>query len=306
MNLKKQTWEKPIHGTTDLTQWDFESLHRSISMDQFWKEKASVIDDQLIMVDNFSDLQILPETSQMKATLIGYCNDGCCTLKINMKEYTIRTNDLLIIFPEQWTSLVKTEHFNCSFILLKPELSIQLLEQVQNMFNLFLFVRENPCIHLEEKEIRMIKEYRDVLIKKLHQKENPFYKNIIGHLLQSLFYEICNISQRFLKINSVNRTKNKKEEYTDHFFYALARCYKRERSVTPKYLSAIIKEITGRYATEWIEDFVISEAKNLLRNTSMSIQQISNELNFNTQSFFGKYFKEHLQISPKEYRLQMR
>ena len=302
------------HGA-DPAQWNFERLRQSISLDKFWEEKANIIDDQLILVDNFSDLQILPEYNQMQATIIGYCNEGSCTMKINMKEYTIRTNDLLIIFPGQWTSLVQADRFNCSFIIMKPELSIQLLEQIQDIFNLFLFVRENPCIHLEENEVYLIKEYRKVLMKKIQQKENRFYKNIISHLLLSMLYEICNFSQRFLEDDTHRQAKSRKDKYAERFFYTLSRFYKQQRSVqfyasqlniTAKYLSSIIKETTGRYATEWIEEFVISEAKNLLKNTSMSIQQISNELNFSTQSFFGKYFKEHIHLSPKEFRAQVR
>lgn len=60
--------------------------------------------------------------------------------------------------------------------------------------------------------------------------------------------------------------------------------------------------MSGRHATEWIEEVVISEAKNMLTNTSLTIQEISNELNFCNQSFFGKYFKEHTGQSPKSFR----
>jgi transcriptional regulator GlxA family with amidase domain len=48
--------------------------------------------------------------------------------------------------------------------------------------------------------------------------------------------------------------------------------------------------------------YVIAEAKALLMNTSMSVQQISLELHFPNQSFFGKYFKSHMGISPGEFR----
>ena len=137
---------------------------------------------------------------------------------------------------------------------MKPELSIQLLEQIQDTFNLFLFVRENNCIHLKENEVQVIKEYRRVLMKKLQQKNNLFYKNIISHLLLSMLYEICNFSQRFLKDQTIRQAKSRKESYAERFFYVLSRFYKQERSVqfyagelniTAKYLSSIIKEITG-------------------------------------------------------------
>ena len=80
--------------------------------------------------------------------------------------------------------------------------------------------------------------------------------------------------------------------------------YADRMNLSPKYLSLIIKKVSGRLATEWIDDCVILEAKNLIKYSSMSIQEISYALNFTNQSFFGKYFKRHTGISPKAYRLQ--
>ena len=87
--------------------------------------------------------------------------------------------------------------------------------------------------------------------------------------------------------------------------------YKKERSVsfyanklclTPKHLSGVVKEVSGKTAGEWIDRLVILEARAMLKTTEMSIQQIAEHLNFANQSFFGKYFKHYVGISPKEYR----
>ena len=75
--------------------------------------------------------------------------------------------------------------------------------------------------------------------------------------------------------------------------------------VTPKHLSAVLKEISGRTAGEWIDHRVILEAKMLLRTTGMNIQEISLALNFSNQSFFGKYFKHLTGISPRDYRSKL-
>jgi AraC-like DNA-binding protein len=55
-------------------------------------------------------------------------------------------------------------------------------------------------------------------------------------------------------------------------------------------------------AKKWIDDYVIWETKALLKSTNMTVQQISDELNFPSQSFFGKYFKRLVGLSPLEYR----
>jgi AraC-like DNA-binding protein len=78
--------------------------------------------------------------------------------------------------------------------------------------------------------------------------------------------------------------------------------YAKKLEITSKHLSRTMKALTGCSAVEWIERYVILEAKVLLKSTNLSIQQISDELNFPSQSFFGKYFKKKMGMSPKEFR----
>lgn len=72
--------------------------------------------------------------------------------------------------------------------------------------------------------------------------------------------------------------------------------------ITSKYLSRIIKDITGYTALDYIENYVVTEAKAMLNSTMMTVQQISDSLNFPSHSVFGKYFKRVTGMSPKEYR----
>ena len=100
-------------------------------------------------------------------------------------------------------------------------------------------------------------------------------------------------------------------EYFNQFMKELARHYMQHRSVgfyaaqlhlTPKYLTTIIRKTTGRTASDWIDDYVVLEAKNLLKYSTMSIQEVAYYLSFPNQSFFGKYFKEHTGLTPTAYR----
>ena len=79
-------------------------------------------------------------------------------------------------------------------------------------------------------------------------------------------------------------------------FYADKLC------LTPKYLSTLIKQASGRSAPDWIDDFVILEAKNLLKYTDLAIKEIVYKLHFPNQSVFFKFFKAHTGLTPSEYR----
>lgn len=110
-------------------------------------------------------------------------------------------------------------------------------------------------------------------------------------VLDSSEKSIGRLTEKFL---SLVQQHFKKERFLD--FYAA------KLEVSTKHLSRTVKEATGFTAVEWIDRFVILEAKVLLKATTMSIQQIADELNFNSQSFFGKYFKKHTGHSPKDFR----
>ena len=79
-------------------------------------------------------------------------------------------------------------------------------------------------------------------------------------------------------------------------FYADQLC------LSPKYLSRLIKEVSGKSAPEWIDAYVMLEAKHLLKYTDISIKEIVFKLNFSNQTVFYKYFKAHTGMTPTEYR----
>jgi YesN/AraC family two-component response regulator len=119
----------------------------------------------------------------------------------------------------------------------------------------------------------------------------------------------ANIDEQKTKIQTKPATR--KDEIFHMFIREVEKNYKMERNVTfyadklcisPKYLSSVIHDVSGRYATEWIDGFVILESKAMLKSNGNTIKEICNKLNFANQSFFAKYFKQHTGLTPKEYR----
>ena len=79
-------------------------------------------------------------------------------------------------------------------------------------------------------------------------------------------------------------------------FYASKMC------ITSKYLTAVVKAVSGKTPTKWIQEETIKEIERMLCHTRMPIKEIVYRLNFPNASFFGKYFKQYVGVSPKEYR----
>ena len=150
-------------------------------------------------------------------------------------------------------------------------------------------------------------------IEEARQRNDPYSAEIIRSMIRTLAYKVCRIIARHVETGASDASsRSRNEEYFNQFMGVLARHYMQQRSVgfyagqlnlTPKYLTTIIRKTSGRTAVQWIDDYVVLEAKNLLKYSTMSIQEISYYLNFPNQSFFGKYFKNHTGMTPTAYRL---
>ena len=125
--------------------------------------------------------------------------------------------------------------------------------------------------------------------------------------MMAVFYS----SEKTRMVAEDNRSRSNADVLSQEFVKLVKEHFRKERQlkfyadklcITPRYLSRVVKECTGSSAAEWIELTVVLEARALLKSTNMTVQQISDELNFPSQTFFGKYFKRRVGMSPKEYR----
>ena len=147
---------------------------------------------------------------------------------------------------------------------------------------------------------------------KIAETDNPFRKGALLGYTQVLTYN----SYKYLLAADSDDEKTevksgRQQELYTQFMDEVRKSYTKERSisyyadvlcVTPKYLSQVVRRISGRFAGDWITDFVILEAKALLKSRKYTIQQIADMLNFANQSFFGKYFREKVGCAPTEYQ----
>lgn len=147
-----------------------------------------------------------------------------------------------------------------------------------------------------------------MLVDLLRGAPTAYKLEAVKHLTLAIFYAYSNT-----KHAPVNDRVGRKDELYGQFTDLVRRHFRTCRDVnyyadrlciTVKYLSQVVKEQTGRPASEVIKQYVTTECKALLSSTTMSIQQIADTLNFPSQSVFGKYFKRATGMSPREYRNQ--
>lgn len=272
-------------------------------------------DDFYVFRASSGDHFIEGRTVRMKAFTVILCIDGTENGTVNLKEMSINKGSLLMTFPN---NVLKIEAgyptATVRGIMLSQDFMRMLQVDVKNSLPLFMRLAYNPLVNLTQEQQEDIERYFDLFENILNNSDLAHRDEIVRGLLMSMFYRISDTyEQRPQVLDEKERSvRNRREEYFAKFITLLSENFKRERTVgfyaeqmcvTPKYLSLLIKDFSGKSAAEWIDNYVITEAKTLLRYSTMSIQEVAYELNFSSQSFFGKYFKHLTGMSPSEYKL---
>lgn len=272
-------------------------------------------DDFYVFRASSGDQFIEGRTVRMKAFTVILCIDGTENGTVNLKEMSINKGSLLMTFPN---NVLKIEAgyptATVRGIMLSQDFMRMLQVDVKNSLPLFMRLAYNPLVNLTQEQQEDIERYFDLLENISNNSDLAHRDEIVRGLLMSMFYRISDTyEQRPQVLDEKERSvRNRREEYFAKFITLLSENFKRERTVgfyaeqmcvTPKYLSLLIKDFSGKSAAEWIDSYVITEAKTLLRYSTMSIQEVAYELNFSSQSFFGKYFKHLTGMSPNEYKL---
>ena len=164
------------------------------------------------------------------------------------------------------------------------------------------------CIR-DRNEADTFKSYFYMLKDKLADMQNHFRRELARTLMLAMFYEMSNVIYRVQQNNSRRHTRA--DVIFTRFLHLVEENFKRERRVgwyaeqlciTPKYLSETVKSVSRRTPNEWIDRYVTFELRIQLRNFTKSIKEIAIDMNFPNQSILAKYFKEHVGMSPSEYR----
>ena len=241
---------------------------------------------------------------------IALCLEGRGEVVIGVKKYQFSKNCLMLLNPNQYVhSLSSSERVKIMAIGCNLELIESIMPKISGLLQLLIHKPIDSVSQLSEENSADIQMYMRLIGEKLKASDSPLKRTKISYLLQALLCEI--IEKHFVSKDGVERPQTRKEEILSKFIIEVLQNFRKERSVafyadrmcvTPKHLSAVAKEITGLTASELIDHYVIMEAKIMLAETALTIQEVSNKLNFANQSFFGKYFKHLTGFSPSAFR----
>ena len=274
-----------------------------------WKE-AKYMDNGLVLTDHIADAPIPQTPARMNFSLMALCQQGTATYDIDTRQQTVKPGDLLFISEGHIVNNYQaSSDFSCLCILVSTAYYHSFVQNVKNVSSLLLFSMNNPVVALTPREIEVYTNYYRVIGEKILDTRHHYQDELVKTWLLAMFYDMSNVIWR------VERNEKKAQSRADvvfsRFIRLLEEHYRKERrvswyakqlAITPKYLSETVKEVSKRTPSDWIDHYVVLEIRVLLKNSTKSIKEITEELHFPNQSFLGKYFKEHVGVSPLAYR----
>lgn len=279
-------------------------------------EMANYTNEDLCIITEFSAHKDVHNV-RMGALLLIFCQKGSLNVSLNGTEHRLESTEVMICLPSTLLSNAKlSTDFEGGMIFISKQLLGTSISNAYNQLERFFYLSENPVIHLGEAHLQSLSVYFKLMREKIAQGNAPYQKEIISSLMRAGFFELMGcvtphenndlshqpsfsqgerLVRQFLQMLGTDEVKQR--FVTD---YASRLC------VTPKYLSAVCKSVTGRTASHWIDEFVVREARHLLLNTDKTIKEIAQQLGFPNLSFFGKYIKAQLGTSPTNFRMSAR
>jgi YesN/AraC family two-component response regulator len=175
------------------------------------------------------------------------------------------------------------------------------------------YIRNHPVFRLNEPSKEFFKAYFQLLILNLQSRPTEYRLQIMKLMAKGATMELLNYIDKLsvIKPTDLLRMSVNQSDYTFQEFMRLLQQYPHQREVqwyaqkmdiTPKYLSEICKERSGKSASQWIAEYTVTELKHLLRNTTMPIHEIAKQMEFPNASFFCQYTKKHTGVSPNAFR----
>lgn len=263
--------------------------------------------NDIILLENETLIQEMRFPYQFSMATQMVITSGSLRCVVDFRTYSLKAPAMAIFLRGQVIESLETDGEFAVFGMMMSDEFISSLSLPVSLHEK-LFIKNTQFHAISEPMMEAYMSCYRQVASAMKQKDNPYREHIIKHLFSAYYY---GLGYYVHGKPSAPVAMTSQEQTCDRFIDLVSKNFKQERDIgfyadrlciSNKYLSTLLKQNTGMTALEWIERYVVLYAKSCLTSTSMTIQQISDELLFPSQSVFGKYFKRVEGISPRAYR----
>jgi len=264
------------------------------------------IGDDFLLIDIAGRKKYSREPFISDVTVGIIITEGWAVISVNMVEYRIEAPGIIIILKDRIARSVEySEDMDGFALTMSDRFLMPMFSDISFSSELRGGIFQNPVMRIDD--VHPIYSYKETLERFLASERCEFKMEAVRHLTLALFYGCMLATHK----ESLPESRTRNENILGSFLKLVESEYREHRSViwyadrmyiSPKYLSMAVKEASGKTPLDWIEEYCISAAKSMLSSTKMSVDEISIELNFASQSLFAKFFKRVAGCSPRDYR----
>ena len=279
------------------------------------EDYVDYIDGDLFLIEDVNKLPTIKENAiEVDAIVVIFCLSGEGQVFMNGHEFIVKRRQMLMGMPRSVFAYYKplTDDFEVKIIGISMRVFNSSVSMTKSIWKNFYFLINNPLLDMEENEVKLLLHYYELANLKMQDKESPFHQAIMMSLLHCVIFELLAITDRIGKLSNGDDESMTQSSITfKRFVELLTESDGRIRlvadfadmlNVTPKYLSNIVKQVSGRTALDLIHETCTHAIVRQLKYTDKSIKEITNDLNFSSISFFGKFVKSQLGVSPRKFR----
>ncbi|MBO5232884.1 MAG: helix-turn-helix transcriptional regulator [Prevotella sp.] len=275
--------------------------------------KMPHISHDVVLVDTLKTLPELTGARRLSLCMfMGVCTDGVASITVNGRKRIASRNNVMLITDE---SVVDNINFSPDFdgigFFLSYKMLQEILKDIQNMSGLFLLTHNYSIFEITPDELETLHLYLGQMRKRIATPHRRYSLEVVRLLILTMIAEMREALERIVQGREPEDRQSRAERIFVQYIQLVEKHYKEQRQVqwyaaqmelSPKYLCEAISAVSRRSPNEWIDKFVTTEIRNRLRYTNKRISEIATEMHFPTQSFFGKYFKDNVGVSPSDYR----
>ncbi len=269
-------------------------------------------DGEIYFADNITSIPGLMK--QFKVNFIAYVmvTEGRLLLNLNGVNYQLDKNSSLFVDRKMVVDNVKhTERFSCLICAMSTDVGFGFFNK--SLLQSIMHIMANPVIKLGQDEVDLMLKYYELLAFKMDHPEMNFGRETVRDIIRCFAYDLLSNINKHMNQDGSEDMLRQGDRVFRKFMLLLAensnmnrsvKSYADELCVSPKYLTSVCRKHSDYTASELIATSVISRIKQLLLYSDLSIKEVAAEMGFDNLSFFGKYVKKHLGLSPNNYRKQ--
>lgn len=291
-----------------------DNKERKIDYEFFLGKGIADYSDGDIMVLDKIGVTPMEGTVKVDMVLMIYCIKGRLQGEMNGKVHLAKAGDIVICLPNSYLSnYMMSPDFESKIIGFSYNAIQHNIPITRDALDLMSYVAKNPVIHLDLERQALISKYYTIISHKIKHPHGYFHKEIMHSIFQAAVFELCAIIAPHVQYSDDGGSMKQANLLFRKFIELLTenegktcsvKKYAEELCITPKYLSFISKTVSGKTALEWIHEYTVKAIERYLKHSNLSIKEIADRLDFPNLSFFGKFTKNHLGVSPTEFRRQ--